>query len=473
MKKTSNSQFDETLEQGLVTFGKGFSAMFHSPIKIALIAIVILACRYVAIHREAIYPENPNMLILVWILPFFAVMAFAASAPKTWDEKFETIAFKNRNGQYPQLMNQKKIKTPKGPIEELVFSSPGIPIERWKTSVDELQSAMDGTIIDIRKHQGSLQQVEMRVVRGRSIPEKIDWNDSFIREKDFELVVGEGLVDDVTFNLNKFPHVLVAGMTGSGKSVALSCMLWQCVKKGAKLYIIDFKGGVEFKNWENAGIATAVTDEDSAMVVLNHLIAEMKKRLDLFTQENVKNIQGYNKKHPESPLCRIILGCDEVAEMLDTEGLSKDDKKDKEAISQAMASLARLSRAAGIHMILGMQRPDAKVLKGQIKNNTPIRISGQFPDVVASQIVLGSDAAARLDAIPGRMLFSLGANISEFQSYWFDDDRDIKPGNYQIGFTLNKSPLGETAEPISDKDYKEFEVPKAEMAEWDWSDVNI
>lgn len=475
MAKGKQDSVDAALEQATVEFGKGLKAVFTSPIKIGILLVVILVCRYITVHREEIAATqsfSASALLAVWLIPIFLILGYAAYAPKSWDEKFEEIGFKNRNGKYPQLVSKKKVKTPKGDIQQLVFSSPGIPIEQWKSSIPNLQSTLDGTIIDIKKHEGSTQRVEVRFVDGnRVIPESLLWDDKFIREKDFELIAGEGLVDDAVFNLNKYPHGLIAGMTGSGKSVTLRCLLWQCVKKGAKLYIVDFKGGVEFKNWENLNLATVVTDEENAGLVFNHLTQEMRLRLDLFAKDNVKNIQEYNKKHPDSPLCRIVLGCDEVAEMLDMEGLSKEDKKEKEALSQAMASLARLSRAAGIHMLLGMQRPDAKVLKGQIKNNTPIRISGAFPDVVASEIVIGGPQAAFLDNIPGRMLYNLGAQTHEFQAYYFDDDKWLRQGNYLIGSTLNQSPLGSDVEPIGENEYKEFEIPKSEMDEFDWTDM--
>lgn len=471
---------DETLENGVMMIGKGISAMVRSPIKIAVFIIAILFCRYVTMHRVDIAPligldpKRSMLLVLVWAILLFILMGYSNSAPKSWDTKFEEIAFKNRNGNYPQLISKKKVKTEKGIVYTLVFNSPGLPIENWKSNIPNLQSAFDGNIIDIKKYQGSMQKIEVTFVdSGRTIPEMLPWDDKYIREKDFELVAGEGLVEDAVFNLNKYPHGLIAGMTGSGKSVTLRCLLWQCVKKGAKLYIVDFKGGVEFKNWENLHLAEVVTEEDTAAMVFNHLQEEMKQRLTLFSNENVKNIAEYNKKHPEAPLCRIVLGCDEVAEMLDVEGLPKEEKKEKEALSQIMASLARLSRAAGIHMLLGMQRPDAKVLKGQIKNNTPIRISGAFPDVSASEIVIGTPDAAYLDNIPGRMLYNLGARTHEFQSYWFEDEKWLKEGNYQKGTTLNKSPLGTKSAPIGEDEFKEFEIPKQEMDEWDWTDMQL
>ena len=472
MSKESNA--DEMLEQGVGILIKGFSSMVRSPKKLGIFALAVLVCRYITVHQADIIAkysiESPVPIgIIVWILPLVLLAGFAGSAPKSWDEKFEEIGFKNRKGNYPQLIKRKKVKTGKGPVEELVFDSPGIPLSRWVSDMEEMETVFDGIIVEVTRFEESRRRVLLKMVSGRSIPNMVNWDDKYIPQDDFVLMAGIGLVEDVYFDFNEFPHALIAGQTGSGKSVVLRCLAWQCVKKGAKLYAVDFKGGVEFQSWEEAGVADVVYDEEAAMLVMNHLQQEMRERLDLFRKEHVKKISEYNAKHPEAPLCRIVLICDEVAEMLDMEGLSKEDKKEKEALSQAMASLARLSRAAGINMLLGMQRPDAKVLKGQIKNNTPIRISGKFSDAVASDIVLGNAGATELQG-KGRMMFSIGAGNKEFQGFWFDDKRDLKPGNYQVGVTLNKAPLGTPTEPIGENEFKEFEVPAAEIAEWDWMD---
>jgi len=79
---------------------------------------------------------------------------------------------------------------------------------------------------------------------------------------------------------------------------------------------------------------------------------------------------------------------------------------------------------------------------------------------------------AFLDNIPGRMLYNLGAKTHEFQAYYFDDDKWLKPGNYQKGTMLNNLPLGTASAPIGDNEFKEFEIPQQEMAEWDWADMN-
>jgi len=182
---------------------------------------------------------------------------------------------------------------------------------------------------------------------------------------------------------------------------------------------LDFKGGVEFgKAYERFG--EVVTNRKRAIDVLQELCDENEQRLMLFRDMEVKNLPEYNKK-TDSNLCRIGVFCDEIAEMMDKTGANKQDKEEIEKLQGLISTLARLSRATGINLFLGMQRPDANVLNGQIKNNIPIRICGRFADRAASEIVLGNSDAMFLPDVKGRFLFRMGNLTEQFQAYWFDD----------------------------------------------------
>jgi S-DNA-T family DNA segregation ATPase FtsK/SpoIIIE len=114
-------------------------------------------------------------------------------------------------------------------------------------------------------------------------------------------------LDTISFDLNKTPHVLAAGETGSGKSVILRCMLWQMIYKGCRIYMIDFKGGVEFGK-ANVQYGEVIMERERALVVLQQLVAENEKRLKLFRDLEVKNLKEYNDK-TGSNLCRIGVFC--------------------------------------------------------------------------------------------------------------------------------------------------------------------
>lgn len=263
----------------------------------------------------------------------------------------------------------------------------------------------------------------------RGIPER----------KNGVLTLGISALDPISFNLNRVPHVLVAGETGSGKSVILRCLLWQLIEQGARVYMIDFKGGVEFgKQYEQYG--EVITERERALQVLELLVRENEYRLHIFRDLEVKNLDEYNKKTKQN-LCRIGVFTDELAEMLDKKGVAKEEREIYEKIEGRLSTLARLSRATGINLFMGVQRPDANVLTGQIKNNIPVRISGRFADKTASEIVLGNTDAVNLPDIKGRFLYKVGNETIEFQSFYFDDETMLREVCVDQGEMLTEAPV--------------------------------
>jgi S-DNA-T family DNA segregation ATPase FtsK/SpoIIIE len=338
---------------------------------------------------------------------------------KKYYKLFEEIGFKCKNGRFPHFLRLEK----DGYKEILHFKST-IPAGEWKKWAERLETVLNCSIRRIEPSETSKKVVRLITVSiDYQIPKMIRWSDEHIDHGDGVLVIGVSDLDTLKFDLNRTPHVLAAGETGSGKSVILRCMLWQMINKGCRIYMIDFKGGVEFGlAYEQYG--EVITVRERALAVLEMLVAENEQRLQLFRSLEVKNLKEYNQK-TGSNLCRIGVFCDEIAEMLDTKGVAKSEKQIYEKLEGALSTLARLSRATGINLFLGVQRPDANVLTGQIKNNVPVRISGRFADKSASEIVLGNTAACELPDIKGRFIYKMGNDTVEFQSYYFDDDKDL------------------------------------------------
>ena len=221
-------------------------------------------------------------------------------------------------------------------------------------------------------------------------------------------------MEPVTVDLANTPHVLLGGSTGSGKSVLLKLLLMQSLHKGATVYISDFKGGVDFpKVWHER--CQMCFDEEALLELLTTLVNELERRKTLFAEQGYPNIAAYNKGTGEH-LKRLIFACDEVAEVLDKTGMDKAQKGRVGQIESKLATIARLGRAFGIHLILATQRPDAQLIPGQIRNNLDCRICGRAERVL-SELVLDSPAAA--EQIPkdarGRFLLYDG---TVFQSYW-------------------------------------------------------
>lgn len=363
-----------------------------------------------------------------------------------YNEIFRNIGFIGKNNKLPYFLYKKE----DGKKTIYAFKS-NIPVADWMKAKDRLEIGLDCNIRKIKEgnKKGVVELIDY------DLPEMLPWNDDFINYGDGVLCIGESDLGYVKFDLNRTPHVLVAGETGSGKSVILRCMLWQMIKKGCRIYMIDFKGGVEFgKVYEKYG--EVITDRKRALTVLSNLVKENESRLKLFRELEVKNLKEYNTK-TGSNLARIGVFIDEIGEMLDKKGASKEDKPIFEQLEAYLSTLARLSRATGINLFLGVQRPDANVLTGQIKNNVPVRISGRFADKTVSEIVLGNTAACNLPDVKGRLIYKVGNETIEFQSFYFDDEKDLQDIelNYGEMLVMKESKRKKVEEEFDDFSYPE------------------
>lgn len=332
-------------------------------------------------------------------------------------ENLLRIGFVNRAGECPILVSKYKDKKEKAIV--LKFENRGIPITEWNRQYAELQTALNCYIAKI-EYGKNLRYILLYTVSAKNnLPQKLYWRDEYLQKDSFVLVLGKGLVEEETVNLNKTPHLLLGGSTGSGKSILLKLLVMQCIKKGAVVCIADFKGGVDFpSSWYDK--CKLIFREQELLEVLTNIVIILEERKEMFRETECANIDEYNQK-TKSDLQRIIFACDEVAELLDKTGLGKEDKDLVLKIENKLAIIARQGRAFGIHMILATQRPDANILSGQIKNNIDYRVCGRA-DKVLSQIILDSpDAAEKIPkTVQGKFLTNSGV---VFQGYLFDERR--------------------------------------------------
>ena len=296
------------------------------------------------------------------------------------------------------------------------FNNRSIPLEDWEKKRPAIEMALGITIVKLAYARGKSRVLVYAVPAGEELPEVLRWNDSCLSRESSVLVLGEGYAGPVTVNLAHVPHILLGGSTGSGKSVLLKLLLMQCIKKGARVFIADFKGGVGFPKVWHEKCRMCITEE-SLLDTLDRLVLALENRKGEFAALGCPNIDSYNKIR--RPLPRLIFACDEAAEMLDKTGADAGRKKLLAQIESRLSTIARQGRAFGIHLILATQRPDAAVIPGQIKNNMDFRVCGRA-DNVLSQIILDSTDAA--DQIPkdarGRFITGDG---TVFQGYLFDE----------------------------------------------------
>ena len=216
----------------------------------------------------------------------------------------------------------------------------------------------------------------------------------------------------VTADLATMPHVLIAGSTGSGKSVAINAMimsvLYKATPQQVRMILVDPKR-VELGMYEGIPhlFTPIITEPKLAANALRNAVREMERRLKLLASRSVRNIDQFNKLfdnqtpslfddgEAEQPLPHIIIIIDELADLM---------MLDKANVEEAITRLAQMARAVGIHLVLATQRPSVDVITGLIKANVPTRISFRLATKVDSRTILDSNGA---EALLGRgdMLF--------------------------------------------------------------------
>jgi S-DNA-T family DNA segregation ATPase FtsK/SpoIIIE len=250
-------------------------------------------------------------------------------------------------------------------------------------------------------------------------------------ETDMTLPVAFGkTIENEVFmiDLTKMPHLLMAGATGSGKSVGvntiITCLLYKCDPENLKFVMIDPKK-IElalYRNIQNHFLAMLpnadepiVTDTSKALDTLNSVCKEMDDRYDLLKMALVRDIKAYNKKFKEGELDEelghrhlpyIVVIIDELADLMMTAG---------KQIEEPIARLAQLARAIGIHLVVATQRPSVNVITGTIKANFPARIAYQVASKVDSRTILDQGGADQLVGA-GDMLFTNGAGMTRLQN---------------------------------------------------------
>lgn len=331
--------------------------------------------------------------------------------------ELQRIGLTNSAGETPILTAKTKDEK-QSEVIVFEFDGVGIPLAEWENKRQRIEAALNVHIVKLKEGKNKRSILLYAVPAGNQLSSRIDWNDSYLIKDSSTLVLGKSLMGTVTVDLSKIPHILLGGSTGSGKSVLLKLLLMQAVKKNAVVSIADFKGGVDFPSvWHDK--CKMCFDEDNLSQLLTELVDELQHRKVLFRENECHNLDEYNKRTGKA-LQRYIFACDEVAEILDKTGLTKEQKDKVSLIESKLSVIARQGRAFGIHLILATQRPDANILSGQIRNNIDCRVCGRA-DNVLSQIILDSTAAA--EQIPkdaaGRFLLHDG---TIFQAYLINEN---------------------------------------------------
>ena len=226
-------------------------------------------------------------------------------------------------------------------------------------------------------------------------------------------------------DLASMPHLLIAGTTGSGKSVCINTiilsLLYRHTPERCKFILIDPKM-LELSTYEGVPhlLCPVITEAKKAASVLGWVVKEMESRYRLMTKEGVRNIDSYNLKH-KLPMPYIVVVVDEMSDLMLVAG---------KEIENYIQKLSQMARAAGIHIIMATQRPSVDVITGTIKANFPTRISFQVTSKIDSRTILGEQGAEQLLG-KGDMLYMSSANrIVRIHAPFVSDNEIEKINNF-------------------------------------------
>ena len=286
-------------------------------------------------------------------------------------------------------------------------------------------------------------------------------NNSDFKKKDIKLPIALGKNisgNPIVGDLSSMPHLLIAGTTGSGKSVCINTiilsLLYRHTPEKCKFILIDPKM-LELSTYEGVPhlLCPVITEAKKAASVLGWVVKEMESRYRLMTREGVRNIDGYNSKH-KLPMPYIVVVVDEMSDLMLVAG---------KEIENYIQKLSQMARAAGIHIIMATQRPSVDVITGTIKANFPTRISFQVTSKIDSRTILGEQGAEQLLG-KGDMLYMSSANrIVRIHAPFVSDNEIEKINNSlrsqaepdyvdEILNFADEKEIGDSSKNLNDKD---------------------
>ncbi len=232
------------------------------------------------------------------------------------------------------------------------------------------------------------------------------------------LCIGKDISGNIeVIDLSKTPHLLVAGTTGSGKSVFINTLLASILYKFSpeelRLILIDPKM-LELSVYNDIAhlLTPVVTEPKKAIITLKWVCKEMERRYSMMNEENTRSLEGYNQKSQEK-LPYIVVFIDEMADLMMTAG---------KEVEHYVQRLAQMARACGIHLVMATQRPSVDIITGSIKANFPSRISFQVASKYDSRTVLGEIGAEQLLGNGDMLMSKNGGNLIRYQSAFISDN---------------------------------------------------
>lgn len=293
---------------------------------------------------------------------------------------------------------------------KVIVETCGVGINKFKAQTDSLTAGFRQKVENI-VHSKDMGKVEI-ILCARDLPNIVGFHELYAHIKaPYAFIVGQSINGIVTQKIQSLPHLLIAGATGGGKSVFFRSTMLSLLKSSPhiQLYLLDLKRGVEVKEFTALPNVQTAKDDTEATRMLVALVDEMHRRYEFLESSGHKSIDPVRDK-----LDLIVVGIDEAAALL--------GKGANALAGECMGKLARLARAAGIHLVVATQKPVKEAISTEILDNLSGRMTFRMISLAASNVAIGGNYAQKLPAIKGRAVWSNGSEQRQVQAPFVDDE---------------------------------------------------
>lgn len=453
----SPSAFEQRLEiikirlwniaQVFVELWKGFvrqdPILFRCMTLALVIAVVILLQVDIWIFKHTnlwrFYPRDGfvfrfYVLFLIW-LPILGFGVWVRNDKKKFavklKEVFDLVGLKNAIGSYPNFLSLEPIS---GGTMKLRLTNGAFTLNEWQKRKDRLEANMR-VFIDQIKQVPEKGVIEM-TFSYEPMPTRVTI-ENIRGYRDYTFLIGRDRSKSYLGSFVDNPHLLIGGETGGGKSAFLRQLITtiKVNQPESEFYLLDFKGGVEFWQFEKLPGMKVISDVAKAARAMREIAGNIEVRTKKLREMNLTDIKYFfesdqfkrmttEEKRSHSLGRRIIIVVDECAEIF-LFGLGHPAEHTRD-LRAAMSRITRLGRSVGIHAVIATQRPDKNAVDPQVKTNLPTTVCYRINDIGGSLAVLGNSRATDLPNLPGRAILKSGSGEYEVQTPFLDPKESVK-----------------------------------------------
>ncbi len=348
--------------------------------------------------------STPLLAIIIYILSYGSIKKM-----KRVTKALRKAGLKNALGTQPIAVDVVNLTSFR---HKVIVDTHGVPIEDFQKKKNAIRASLNSQVESIVE-QSQPKFVEL-FLTNQLLPQKVAYASVCAKaSKSGEFVVGQSHGETITQNLFDLPHMLVAGSTGMGKSCFLRQMLLNLLENTPNLqvYALDFKQGISMKPFREHPRVTVIKDIFEAVEILEKIQCEMQERFKILEKGDDDVIDP--QKHKKDPILILI---DECSMLYDFSRKTDLQRKSSLKATQITDEIAKLSRAARIHLVLGTQKISKHTVSTHIQENIEGRLCFKVISVQGSALVIGTKAARDLPKIAGRAISKVGVDMDEVQT---------------------------------------------------------